>query len=108
MSNSTPDDVRSAPAPRLAGMIGTDTPAGADWTPGELAQILHTYLNSPAGGATAGGAGPTWEQLLGDPTPPVEQLARLCEQATAARRDAEGAVPAEVATVLYYAASAAA
>jgi len=96
----------------------TDEPV---WQPEELGQILRHQLDTPldsdlpartdgSGGGTQSStqeAGPpikTFADLLVHPAPPAQQLSLVKDFAKRNRADAAPSLPAEVATVLYYAA----
>ena len=106
---------------RLADMMALDA-ADPVWRPDELGAILAHQLSLDLAfdlsslGPTAivqlqplpPGPRPRLKEVLADPHPPLELLIRLKQFAKACRGHPRAALPPEVATVLYFAALAAA
>ena len=105
---------------RLMGLGAGEQRGG--WAPHELADVLRHQLRAPllfdqgamaamaaaaaGGGAPAAGEAPpgSFEDLFRHPRPPLPLLRLTKDFAKAADRPSDGPIPAEVATVLYYAA----
>lgn len=94
----------------LARLLSLD--AGLPWSDDDLAAILRHQLQmhlaadlgEKVQGASADELQQTFEQLLMSPLPSLPLLRAAKKFAKANRKDAGGWLPAEVATVLYYAA----
>ncbi|HEY7090077.1 MAG TPA: hypothetical protein VH518_18410 [Tepidisphaeraceae bacterium] len=123
----SPDDLDKTEPQRLEQMLSLDAgPAGAGavWRPDELAAIFRHQLNAqlefdlgdvstelPSGldEMGVGGAGTLrWavtfrDLLLHHPHPPLALLERAKRFAKACKNEPGGALPAEVATMLYFA-----
>jgi hypothetical protein len=99
----------SAPG-ALAAMLGVDGAAPPAWEPQDLAAVLRHLLAAapaaelPAGGPAVADRVGSFGELLRQPHPPVELLVLTKDFAKASREDAAGALPKDVATVLYFAA----
>ena len=110
---------------RLSRIFDAADPGVGDWLPEELGPVMRFQLEAPlvddlCGNSTevrarverlAAAAKPpirTFSDLLFHPAPPLELLVMVKDFAKAVRSEGDGRLPAEVATVLYYAAIAAA
>lgn len=106
------------PATSLAQFFELDVEPRRVWLAHELGAILHHQLSVPLevelgpGGASLGAVEPeaggarlvTFGDVLHHPRPPVELLEAIKDFAKAGVRDPNGALPSDVATVLYVAA----
>ena len=115
------EEVRRADPHALSRMMDLDAIGAPNWRPEELADILRHQLSAPLlfdlkrlGGdegrrledMTRGG-GPRLESFgdaLHHPSPPVELLRMIKDFTKSSRTQPDGPLPADVATLLYYAA----
>lgn len=105
-----------APINSLADFFELDVEPRRVWQPHELGAILHHQLSVPldvelgplvlAGAVRAeeGARLATFGDVLHHPRPPLRLLELIKDFAKASRADPQGALPSEVATVLYVAA----
>jgi len=116
---TTPRDFSQSNPQSLARLLEVESGAKTDWSASDLAAILRHQLNAPlrtdlsctnpdAGKTldTISAAGPapaTFGELFAHPHPPLELLKLAKEFGKALRRDPSSGIPAEVATVIYYA-----
>jgi hypothetical protein len=108
-----PGDLGTSDPRRLADLLEREPDAARVWTADELAAVLRHQLAVPLhldldGAADDEAMRRSFGDLLADPHPPVNVLDRVKLFAKAARTRADGGLPPEVATVLYYASIAAA
>lgn len=123
--NTAPHDFSEVSPARLAGLMDLRLDAARPWVAAELGDILHHQLHA-AVAVDLAALDPTlapklrelavarglvlssFGDLLRHPQPPLELLGLVKEFAKANRHHPRSPLPAEVATVLYYAAIAAA
>lgn len=79
----------------LARLLAAD--AAPQWTADDLAAMWRHQLRASAG------AGLTFGELFANPHPPLEILEQAKALGKSMRRECSGFVPAEMATVIYYA-----
>jgi len=112
-------DLNQSKPQSLARLLEPDAGGRTEWPASDLAAILRHQLNAPLradlshtnpdAGKTldtihaAGPAPATFGELFAHPHPPLELLDLAKEFGKSLRRDPVGGVPAEVATVVYYA-----
>ena len=115
-------DLRRVPPTSLSSLMAlASAPGDWGWGARDLGDILGHQLQMPLPFAAVANEAPatdargphaaaaiTFEGLLTNPEPPLELLRLTKEYAKTADQPPEGGVPPEVATVLYYAAIAAA
>lgn len=103
----------------LARLLEAEAGGRAEWSAVDMAAILRHQLNAPLRAdlgarnpnasktldtvSTAGPAPATFGELFAHPHPPIELLELAKDFGKALRLDSSCGVPAEVATVIYYA-----
>jgi hypothetical protein len=104
----TDRDLSKTSPSQLALLMGLDETQSL-WSEGDNAAMIHHLLDSPIpGNPNSSATASTFGRLLASHNPDVDQLRRVKEFAKSCRTNPQSGLPEDIATVLYYAAIAAA